>query len=244
MQEHLTYKNFIKNKYYVWYTRIIDNAIIRNAKYDSSFHELHHPLPKSLGGQTTITLTFREHYICHELLTRFTQGKDKMKMCFALHTFFHFDYHRPMIQKSILYERHKRYYSEACKERIPIIKKDIFMFKHMDTNEIFEGTRNGFKEYSKLTNQEIYNLKKMSDNGICWNSKRWGIWNEIFQCFSFEIPRKARKRKRIECENCQKIVSDINYTRWHGINCKLINPEKHEQNTYQIRHLNKKSSRI
>lgn len=244
MNEHKTYNNFIKNKYYTWYTKIIDKAIMRNLEYNTKEHELHHALPKSLGGQFTVILTFREHYICHELLTRFTKGKDKMKMCFALHTFFHFDYHRPTISRSVLYERHRQEFKEACKERTPVTKKEIFIFKHMDSHEIFEGTRCEFKEHSKLSNQEIYNLRRMNSREICWNSKRWGIYNEKLKCFSFEIPRKPHKQKKKVCQFCGKSVIGINYTRWHGNNCKKINLEQHIKNTTQIRNLRKKSSSL
>jgi hypothetical protein len=238
--EHIIYDKFIKNKYFRWYCGIIENALGRTLTYDSMLHEKHHCLPKSLGGEQLVILTHREHYICHELLTRFTTGKDKMKMCFALHTFFHFDYHRPNIKKSILHETHRKIFREACRERTPITKSETFIFKNMDTGEQFEGTRKQFKEYSNTTAQEIYNLLKHNSKNIRWNSKRWGVYNEKLQCFSFEIDSIVTSHIKKTCENCGKLVSGGNYSRWHGVNCKTINPKLHASKTLQIRNLNKK----
>lgn len=220
--EHLTYTNFIHNKYYKWYCRIIQKALERNSTYDSAIHEKHHCLPESLGGKDLVILSFREHYLCHELLTRFTINKDKMKMCFALHTFFHFDYHKPTANKnSILYESHKKLFKESCKERIPQTKKQIFTFKNKLTNQIFQGTRNDFLKYSNITNQEIYNLLIKNSNDICWHSKNWGVFNQKNNCFSYELPRKKKITKMILCEYCNKEHDIRNHSRWHGANCKI-----------------------
>lgn len=222
MNEHFFYISFIKNKYYKWYCGIIDSVLRENRTYCSGIHENHHPLPKSLGGSYTVPLTFREHYICHELLTRFTVGKDRRKMCFALHTFFHFDMRRPNAsKKSVLYSRHKKTFIEVCKNRIPWTKKDIFIFKHMKTCDEFVGTRQEFLSYSGITNQEIYNLlDKGLHQKIRWNSKSWGIYISDLQLFSFELERTPVDLGVIECVYCNKKISPGNHSRWHGSNCK------------------------
>jgi hypothetical protein len=52
------------------------------------YKEKHHILPKSLGGNNCksnlVYLPAREHYVCHKLLVKFTSGKDRSKMIFAL----------------------------------------------------------------------------------------------------------------------------------------------------------------
>jgi hypothetical protein len=49
-------------------------------------HELHHILPKCMGGNNNKTnlvrLTLREHYVCHLLLPNFTTGVEKEKLKF------------------------------------------------------------------------------------------------------------------------------------------------------------------
>jgi hypothetical protein len=51
--------------------------------------EVHHILPLSMGGtndpSNLVSLTAREHFICHCLLLRMTTGKDRAKMIFAAH---------------------------------------------------------------------------------------------------------------------------------------------------------------
>jgi len=55
----------------------------------NEIYEKHHILPISLGGKNSkdniVHLTYREHFIAHKFLFLFCEGKDKMKMGYALH---------------------------------------------------------------------------------------------------------------------------------------------------------------
>jgi hypothetical protein len=82
---------FIPNKYTVLYYRIIENAQIQNRrKYKGDYFEKHHIIPKSIGGTNEklnlVLLTFREHFVCHRLLVKMTEGMNKTKMNFALYS--------------------------------------------------------------------------------------------------------------------------------------------------------------
>jgi len=72
------------NKYRKWYDKIIQRA--RNRKLEG-YVEKHHIIPRSLGGGdekcNIVHLTGREHYICHLLLLKITEGKDREKMISA-----------------------------------------------------------------------------------------------------------------------------------------------------------------
>ena len=76
---------FINNKYKIWYFSIIENAKTRPV---NGYTERHHIIPRSLGGQDTIenlvSLTAREHFICHLLLVKITEGRNKDKMTAAV----------------------------------------------------------------------------------------------------------------------------------------------------------------
>lgn len=76
---------YLTNKYTQWYYNIIANAQLR---VNIGYTEKHHIIPHSLGGDNTknniIKLTAREHFICHLLLTKMTDGKNRQKMCLAL----------------------------------------------------------------------------------------------------------------------------------------------------------------
>jgi hypothetical protein len=77
---------FVENKYKRWYDAIMLRAKCRSL---DGYHEWHHIVPRSLGGSNEKTniahLTYREHFLAHWLLVKFTQGHDKIKMSFALH---------------------------------------------------------------------------------------------------------------------------------------------------------------
>lgn len=74
------------NKYSRIYYTIIERA---KSRPKNGYTESHHILPKSLGGtndpKNLVDLTAREHYICHLLLTKFTEGVAYQKMSYALH---------------------------------------------------------------------------------------------------------------------------------------------------------------
>jgi hypothetical protein len=63
-----------QNKYSLWYTALVTNAALRGwtKKTASGYVEIHHIIPRSLGGTDIKTnlvhLTAREHYIAHALL--------------------------------------------------------------------------------------------------------------------------------------------------------------------------------
>lgn len=78
---------YLDNKYTGWYNSIIENANLRITQ--SGYNEKHHIIPRSLGGtnkkDNLVSLTPREHFICHLLLTKMTLGNDRYKMIYALH---------------------------------------------------------------------------------------------------------------------------------------------------------------
>lgn len=231
-----SYSKFKQNKYFMWYIDIIRKSLYEKREYDPQKYEYHHIIPKALGGadniENIVILSFREHYLCHEMLVRFTSGIDKMKMCFALHTFFHFDYHRPSVKRSILYETHRNLFREICKTRIPHTKPDVFVFKNCKTGRIIKGTRKEIKDQTNLSSQEIYNLLS---NGFYekkrWHSKEWGVFVDDLQCFSYEIPRPKNKQSLVECEHCKLRLNPGNYKRWHGPKCSIVDPKGHELRT-------------
>lgn len=72
---------YLQNKYTRIYFSIIENARNRNIE---GYKEKHHIVPQSLGGsnkkENIVNLTAREHFVCHLLLTKMVDGKNKSKM--------------------------------------------------------------------------------------------------------------------------------------------------------------------
>lgn len=73
---------FINNKYTTWYYNIINNAKARPI-INEGYTEKHHIIPKCMGGEKMVVLTAKEHFICHWLLTKMTEGRDRSKMYYA-----------------------------------------------------------------------------------------------------------------------------------------------------------------
>ena len=75
---------FINNKYTRWYYNIINRAQTRQL---NCYTERHHIVPKSLGGSNEsfnlVSLTAREHFVCHMLLTKMVSGIQRQKMIHA-----------------------------------------------------------------------------------------------------------------------------------------------------------------
>jgi 3'-phosphoadenosine 5'-phosphosulfate sulfotransferase (PAPS reductase)/FAD synthetase len=75
----------LTNKYSKLYYKITSNA---KQRITEGYTELHHIIPQSMGGsndkENLVDLTAREHFICHWLLIKMTEGKDRSKMLYAL----------------------------------------------------------------------------------------------------------------------------------------------------------------
>lgn len=73
------------NKYSKLYYTITSNA---KQRITEGYTERHHIIPQSLGGsddkENLVDLTAREHFICHWLLIKMTEGDDRGKMLYAL----------------------------------------------------------------------------------------------------------------------------------------------------------------
>lgn len=74
-----------KSKYKRWHDAIISRAKKRELIIEG---EKHHVVPRCLKGtnkkSNIVKLTYREHFLVHWLLTKFTKGIKKRKMCWAL----------------------------------------------------------------------------------------------------------------------------------------------------------------
>lgn len=107
---------FIDNKYTKIYFSIIENAKKESRNKRDDYFESHHIIPKSLGGEddsdNLVLLTAKEHFLCHLLLMKMTEGDAKMKMC---HAIWMMCYSSPLLICSRTYEMVKRHRSESMK---------------------------------------------------------------------------------------------------------------------------------
>lgn len=251
MKELIDYNKFIHNKYY----KIYYNIIINRCKQDlpKIGNANHHILPKSLGGSNNkdnrINVTHKEHFILHHLLIKFSSCDDLIKMSRAYNCFFKKNMNNGNIKYSArTYNYQKNKFSKLLsikmtKEPIQYDKK-IYIFKNIVTGEILKTTRIGFRKiYPEFTGQNLAHLISKK-HGVY---KNWAIFVEEINKFSSEIKPKTRiikhnSEKKI-CPHCKKEVSFMNFSKWHGDNCKLINKKQHEKNIKHIQQVAKEQNK-
>lgn len=82
----MTFAKFADNKYTKWYFNIVNDA---RSKEHVGYVEHHHIFPRSLGGdnntENIVTMSARQHFVCHLLLVRMTSSNDRIKMLHAAH---------------------------------------------------------------------------------------------------------------------------------------------------------------
>ncbi len=138
---------FINNKYLKIYNLIIENASKRpKLNRRKSYFELHHIIPRSLNGSddkdNLVQLSAREHYICHQILTKITNGRNKLKMLYAFE-----------MMNTTTKTNKKRYVNSKTYERWKV----LFSKNKLEN---FENKR-GTKEYEIwLTNKRNKSLNK------------------------------------------------------------------------------------
>lgn len=139
-----------------------------------SYSELHHIIPKSLGGDdkesNLVRLTYREHFLSHWLLTKFTEKENKRKMSFALS---HMKRRgNQIIVSSWRYEIIKRSLKEALKGRklkdsTKIKLREIALKQREDEKYMQnwkEGIKNGKKPEWSDERKELYRERRIEYN--------------------------------------------------------------------------------
>ena len=145
---------YLTNKYTRWYYNIITRAQERSI---TGYTERHHIIPRSLGGGNTksnlVNLTAREHFICHWLLTKFTDGNNKEKMIYALHR---------MQGQNKYHNRYETKITARVYEHVRIQHAQIHS-KNM------KGCVAWNKGLTKETSESVAKMGQKSDNFVPWN---------------------------------------------------------------------------
>jgi len=123
---------FLENKYTKWYFSIIQNANSNSGSYV----EKHHIIPRCIGGsdyrENLVSLTAREHFVCHLLLTKMTTGKVKQAMCWAVGKFAQVNKHQnrkftsweyKKIRENISFARTGKKHSNESKKKMSAKRK-------------------------------------------------------------------------------------------------------------------------
>jgi len=153
---------FINNKYKQWHDNIIAKAKNRTL---TGYKEVHHILPKSLGGSNDKSnlaeLTAREHFLVHLLLCKFTVGQAKMKMSYAFHAMCSFKNSRRYNKvNSRLVEKIRSNFKFTKEHRQKISKAQI-------GNKRAVGNKNNLgRKFSKETRLKMSKSKMGNKNAL------------------------------------------------------------------------------
>lgn len=214
---------FINNKYTRIYYSIISRAQSRVLD-NNVYTEKHHIIPKSLGGNNSkdnlVTLTGREHFICHCLLVKMTTGVDKQKMALALKmltrlkntieiTSSKFEYIRRLSSKAHSKFQSNRIVLDATKEKLRVINTGKRYGKRSPETglKISQAT----KGKAKSPEHRASAIKNLKD------------WTGLHH--SEETKQKMRKPKeKATCPHCGLIGGLNQLKRYHFDNCKTITP--------------------
>ena len=241
---------FIDNKYTQWYYTIINSAKARTLPAGVC-KDVHHIVPKSffkeysktgwIDGnphdlENLVALTIREHFICHLLLTRMTQGLARKKAIYAAYR-----------NTTGLKKKNNRRVSSRTYQTVREQWESINVFKDKSW-QLENANRNRGK---KLSQQHIESLKRSwtperkkkqseQNKGISRNKttnkgkkipKLTGPNNGFYgKTHSKEWLEERRKLLKgitpafvgvkKKCPYCLKEFDSGNYARYHGNKCR------------------------
>lgn len=220
---------FINNKYAAVYYKIVDRAKIRILPKET-YKELHHIIPKSLGGsddkENLVFLTGREHLICHLLLVRITESSDKAKMISAAWSMANLENNGQSRTKlnsrqySILREQFSKSHSVRMIENNPMNSPEV---KQIHQQAIIRrGKTSGMT--GKNHKETTINLLRERNKGQFVPEEKRLAASIFHSSRSTELVEKYNKvhASTIKCEFCGKLANHGTYARWHGQNCKSV----------------------
>ena len=213
---------YLQNKYTRIYNNIVEQA---NSRTITGYTETHHILPKSLGGSNNkdnlVVLTAREHFICHRLLTKMTQGTAKKKMHYAVVM---------MLVQNQNQQRNFKITSRTYEIIRKECNKSMKGYKH--TEETKEKLKQSWTDERKKTFSKMYKGRRFggSKPGV----KRPNLTGEKNGFFGKKHDPAFLERKRQSllgvnpfagkdkiCPHCNRSMNPGNYKQFHGDNCKL-----------------------
>lgn len=200
---------FKNNKYTLCYYRIINHRLQFPAV---GYTEKHHIIPKCLGGlndkTNLVNLTGREHFICHHLLTKMTEGRNRQRMWFAVRCFTAgFQKARPEVK----------------------ITSKLFELIRIESAQFLSDTRSGWATRPAGTyTHSIETKQKMSATAIGIIKRPAGFKHSIETIELMKVNSKGKNSGKPSwnknlvqvCPHCNKSVGGT-LNRWHGDNCKL-----------------------
>ena len=207
---------YLSNKYTTCYYQIIERA--KNRILHSSYFERHHIIPKSMGGSdkpdNIVKLTAKEHFICHRLLTKMTEGENLIKMKRAVWrmTVRSRDFQKRYTPSARTYEFLRLEFGSL---RLGISTPDSVKKKISEANRGKPAWNKGIARTSEEKQKISAARLRGSKNKDVWN--KGGKHSEETK---LKISYRAKMREKTSCIYCGNYFDPANYLRWHGEKCK------------------------
>ena len=196
----MEHHSFLSNKYTSLYYRIVAHRRA-NPLETNLYGELHHVIPKSMGGSNDhdnlVKLSAREHFICHVLLTKMTTGHDLYKMKTAL------------IAMTNLRSRWNKRQEFSFNSRLFEKAKSGLVFSKEHRRKISEAAIRQFQDPSQRL--------KASENA---KKRRYSEETKLKMSKSHQ--GKTITPEVVTCPHCSKSGGKPNMMRYHFDKCFLI----------------------
>ena len=179
------------------YSNIVRRALLQNRKKSNGvYFEKHHILPKCLGGNdkkdNLVLLTFKEHFICHQLLYKMYENTENAyKLMYALHRMYLKGNNNGVVKSGKFYEEVREKFCKQQSDRAKLrvgrkcteeTKKKIGLIHK--GKSISEEHKNKIKKYSNANKELTSKITKENHlKGVYKNSNKLKeLWkNEDFK---------------------------------------------------------------
>ena len=242
---------FINNKYTKCYLAIIQSAnTITRTTYTETHHIIPRSMGGTDDKSNLVQLSAREHFICHKLLVKMVTEKLHYHKMLCAVAYFSNNTNRQLqfSSRDIEYLRQANSIASSARNKgnqhwLNRAQDSPELKKLKSTNAAAsKWVNNGTVE--RFTKEYDYYISSGYTFGRLPFSAEWvdKIKAGAPKTFSEERNRKLsatlkgrpkstehrqkisnanKQRKKITCEYCLKEVDPLNYTRWHGANCKV-----------------------
>lgn len=202
--------NYIKHYEYLCYSR----QLLNRKKSKTAYYELHHILPKSLGGDNSdsnlVLLTAKEHYIAHLLLYNYykTIGGDSLrKMAFALVSMAAYKNSNTCRIRITSSRTYATIREAAILSRLGKKVEDTTNYQKPKTKEHANAIRNA---RLKSPPRSAETREKMRESALARGNNFTGNFSKT------------------TCTFCKKVGQENAMKRWHFGNCKFKTETTHD----------------